>query len=145
MRALIMVALLAAGVGGAAHAQGAQIVSAPVADPRGLTESFFGTLKDGKVAEALALFSRTSSFLANNLASTPDFAKNIQNALNTYGPVESWERIDSTGLGNSVRRDTYLVRHRDFVTRWQIAYLRLAGGWVVVSFKFDDEVPAWFK
>ena len=64
--------------------------------------------------------------------------------MKLYGPVVGWERVGSDTLGTMVRRDTYIVQHRDMVTRWRFTFVRIAKGWVSGSFAFEDQVPNWF-
>lgn len=143
MRGSIIVAAMAAsGAPMAAQAQAVPPAAASVADP--LVDPFFEALKRGQVAQALAGLTKASPLLGKRIADAEALPKQIQGAIDAYGPVLAWERIDTTPLGTLLRRDTWLVQHRDYVTRWRFVYARTAAGWTLTSFVFDDQVPGWF-
>jgi hypothetical protein len=148
MRGSIIVAAMAASgaASGAPMAAQAQAVpaaaAASAADP--LVDPFFDALKHGQVAQALAGLTKAAPLLGKRIADAGELPKQIQAALDGYGPVLAWERIETTPLGSLLRRDTWLVQHRDYVTRWRFVYARTASGWTLTSFVFDDQVPSWF-
>jgi len=138
MRTLVMaVLLIAAPV--AAHAQ------VPDAATGETTERFLRTLKDGKVDEALKGIADGSSLLAARLATDPTLASQINVAIKAYGPVLDWERIGTDTVGTAVRRDTYLVRHNNMVTRWRFVFVRAQKDWAIAWFGFDDQVQNWLN
>ncbi len=113
--------------------------------PFALAEAFLRGLKDGKTEQALKELGASSKLLGAKLAAEPLFASQIENSVKLYGPVKSWEKIESDTLGSAVRRDIYLVRHRDMVMRWRFYFIQTEQGWVVGSFEFEDQLPSWFN
>lgn len=144
MRGSIIVAAMAAS--GAPMTAQAQAVpaAAPVSAADPLVDPFFDALKRGQVAQALAGLTKAAPILGKRIADAGELPKQIRAALDGYGPVLAWERIDTAPLGTLLRRDTWLVQHRDYVTRWRFVYARTAAGWTLTSFVFDDQVPGWF-
>lgn len=138
MRLLPLAALIAVASPVAAQAQ------AP-AQPDGYAERFLQSLKNGKVEEGLKAYAGGSQLFTRKLESDPSIAAQIKFGLTSYGPILSWERIDSETLGTTARRDTYLVQHRDMVTRWRFIYMRIGTGWIATSFVYEDQAPTWFK
>lgn len=137
MRNSILPMLVAIALPVAAQAQ-------TVTQPDTLAERFLQTLKTGTVDDALKGFASASKLFAKKLEGDVTIAAQINLALAAYGPVSSWERVDSKLIGSMIRRDTYLVQHRDMVTRWRFVYVRAGSGWIGGSFVFDDQAPSWF-
>lgn len=133
------VTLLAAGIPAGAQAQ-----TATTAQTDRIAEHFFQSLRYGKVREALAELARTSPLMAKKQGDMQTLAGQIELAITNYGPVQRWERIGSEALGTMMRRDTYLVQHRDAVLRWRFVYARAGSGWTVSQFDFEDEAKSWF-
>lgn len=141
MRGLILAALLVAVVPAVAQAQTAPVLTT---QPDPAAERFLQTLKSGKVHEALTALASGSPLLANKMGDAATLTAQIQVALSSYGPVTGWERIESKTIGTMLRRDTYIVQHRDMVTRWRFLFIRAGTGWIPASFAFEDSVPTWF-
>ncbi|MES2442635.1 MAG: hypothetical protein V4574_07370 [Pseudomonadota bacterium] len=132
--------LLAAGMPVRAQAQ---TVSATLPDRIG--ERFLQSLRYGKALDALTELARTSPLMAKKQGDLQALAAQIDGAITNYGPIKAWERIGSEALGTMVRRDTYLVQHRDAVLRWRFIYARAGSGWTISQFDFEDEAQGWFK
>ena len=143
MRVLIVAALLAAGLPGTQAC--AQAAPDAASQPGPFAERFFQTLKTGKVREALATLGTTSPMMAKKIADDPSLSPQIEIALAAYGPVADWEKVNSEMLGTMVRRDTYILRHQNAVTRWRFIYEHVGTGWVVAHFAFEDQAQTWFK
>jgi hypothetical protein len=141
MRGLILAALLAGGVPMAAQAQAAPAATQPDA----AIEHFMQTVQSGKVREALLGLASNSPLLVKNLGDAATLTAQVQQAITMYGPVIGWERIETKPLGTMIRRETYIVQHRDMVTRWRFMFVRTNTGWIAASFNFDDSLPTWFE
>ncbi len=141
MRGLIVAALLAAGIPAVAQAQTAPVLAT---QPEPAAERFLQTLKTGTVHDALTALANGSSLLASKMGDGNALAAQIQVALSSYGPIIGWERVESKTIGTMLRRDTYVVQHREMVTRWRFAFVRTGKGWIPASFAFEDNVPTWF-
>lgn len=144
MRALIVAALLAGGVPAVAQAQTAPAASAAFAQSDPVVERFLRTLQSGKIREGLLALASNSPLLSKNLGDASTLSSQIQTALTAYGPITGWERVDSKAIGTMLRRDTYIVQHRDMVTRWRFLFVRTGAGWATASFIFEDNAPTWF-
>jgi hypothetical protein len=142
MRGLILAALLAAGIPAVAQAQTAPVLAT---QPEPAAERFLQMLKTGTVHDALTAIASGSSLLAGKMGDGNALAAQIQVALSSYGPVTGWERIESKTVGTMLRRDTYIVQHREMVTRWRFVFVRAGNGWIPASFAFEDSVPTWFE
>ncbi len=141
MKLLIAAALLAAGPM-ATHAQAQTTASAPAPDV--YAERLLDALKHGKVNDGLAGIVATSPLLKDKIGPSSSMATQLQSMLDIYGPITGWERVSSQNLGTMLRRDTYLVQHRDAVIRWRFVYTRVGTGWTVGQFAFEDNAAAWF-
>jgi hypothetical protein len=123
----------------------AQTAPAGIADPATIGEGFLAELKRGDVESALNGIEKSSPLM---FKFQPDmrgkFVTQISASMSTYGPVARWERIKSEMLGTLMRRDTYLVQHRDIVVRWQFIYMKLERGWGLSYFGFEDQPKTWF-
>ncbi|MDF7777263.1 hypothetical protein P1X14_18530 [Sphingomonas sp. AOB5] len=143
MRHMILIAALAVcAVPAAAHAQPVSVPSSGLSDA--IVEPFFQALKQGDVALGLKRLTQDAPRLAARVAESDELPKQIEGAIRSYGAIQSWEQIETVPLGTMLRRDTWLVQHRDFVTRWRFIYVRTAAGWTLTSFVFDDQAPSWF-
>lgn len=142
MRGSIIVAAMAACSAPVASSAQAAPAAAPAADP--IVDPFFDLLRRGQVPQALTTLTKGSPLLGKRIADAGELPKQIQGAIDVYGTVLTWERIDTKPLGTLLRRDTWLIQHRDYVTRWRFVYARTAAGWTLTSFVFDDQIPGWF-
>jgi hypothetical protein len=126
-------------------AQAQTVPAAPaVSDPDALANDFFDSLKLGKTDVALKILATGSAMLGKKIEENPQLETQIDRATEVYGPVVRWERVHSETLGTMVRRDTYLVQHREIVTRWRFVYVRKPTGWIVGWFVFEDQMQNWF-
>jgi hypothetical protein len=140
MRALTVAALFAA----ALPAVHAQAQTAP-GDPDILSNRIFEALKRGTTADVLNAIAEASPLLFKNKEGAKvQIAAQIDTTIASYGPVVRWERIGTEMLGTLVRRDTYVVQHRDMVVRWHFVYMKLDRGWTIANFNFDDQAVNWF-
>ncbi|MCW3847126.1 hypothetical protein OF829_07730 [Sphingomonas sp. LB-2] len=143
MRALIVAALLAAGLPAiTAHAQTAP---AALADPEPIANHIFEPLKQGNVEDAVKAIVDASPSTSPDLAARLDgIRRQIQAMITESGPVVRWERVKTESLGTMVRRDTYIVLHKNTVMRWRFIYMKLDRGWMIGGFAFESEAGTWF-
>ncbi|MCX7879377.1 MAG: hypothetical protein N2517_01820 [Ignavibacteria bacterium] len=63
-----------------------------------------------------------------------------------YGPIKSYEPINSDIVSESFIRVRYLAYHTDFPMRWVFTFYQSPKlGWIVVNIRFDDLSEFFFK
>lgn len=145
VRSLVLLALITASVPSIALADDTPKLSAP-ANPQtdAIGTKFFTTLKTGGGAAATAYVASLSPLFASRQSELQVMATQIDGAAKVYGPIESWERVESEALGSNVRREYFIVQSANNVVRWRLYYTRTPKGWAIGSFTFDDQIQTWF-
>ena len=141
-RALAAALILAAGSLHSSVAAAQEIVRiTPV--PPGDPERFLQLLRAGKPEEALDSILESSPLYARKIGARETVLGQMKVAIEGYGPVTGYEHLGTQALGTMVRRERYLVQHRDWVVRWEFHLVFTAAGWRVGHFSFNDEVKTW--
>ena len=61
-----------------------------------------------------------------------------------FGPPTGTEFIKEEDVGNSLSRLTYIDKFEHHVMRWQFYCYHAKAGWVIDTFRFDDQITALF-
>ena len=127
------------------HASGEPKIVAPAnAETNAIAAKFFGLMKTGGAQPALKYLGSLSILYASKQDQIELMATQTDGAIKIYGPVVSWELVESETLGGNVRREFYTVQHANNVVRWRLFFTRSPKGWSVASFNFDDQPQTWF-
>ena len=105
---------------------------------------FLLNLQAGKATEAVDGLLGASTTPGQKPGERENLLTQINAAIQTYGPVISYEKARTDTLGTMVMRQFYLVQHRDMVVRWEFDYVRTQAGWQIDYFGFDDQPRTWF-
>ncbi len=61
-----------------------------------------------------------------------------------YGPQMGSEFIKEEKVGDSLVRLTYIAKFEHHLMRWQFYCYHAKAGWVIDTFRFDDQIQALF-
>lgn len=62
-----------------------------------------------------------------------------------FGSSFGYEFVEETKRGENLIRYTYIQRFDKHAMRWVFYNYRGKDGWVINSFRFDDQLPAFFQ
>ena len=104
---------------------------------------FFGLLQKNEVDPAYEGLMKGS-----RIAERPDELKTLKaktrEAIDVFGPIQSYELIESRNVGTHLLRRTYLSLNKEFPLRWRF-YFYLSGDlWRLIDLRVDDRVTGMF-
>ncbi|MCB2072581.1 MAG: hypothetical protein H6917_04440 [Novosphingobium sp.] len=108
-----------------------------------IADEFFDLLKAGKASEAYDVTLGSSPLMKGRETDKQSLVEQLNSAIQIYGAVSRVEQVAEERQGAMVIRRRYIAQHEKMVTRWQIDFARLPGGWSVVYLGFDDKVANW--
>lgn len=119
---------------------------APTADndlPAQVAGIFFGLLQKNEVDPAYEGLMKGS-----RIAERPEELKTLKaktrEAIDVFGPVQSYELVETQNVGTHLLRRTYLSLNKEFPLRWRF-YFYLSGDlWRLIDLRVDDRVTGMF-
>ena len=146
-RLLLAVALAASsslGAAASAHADGVEKATPTVPEVDAIEKRFFTPLAAGRTNEALDYAFSLSPLYATKADLKLQISTQYDTVIKVYGVADRWERVSAEALGTFTRRETILVHHKEYVTRWRLIFINTTHGWVIADIRFDDQSPTWF-
>ena len=135
--ALVLSALLTLGAS-------AQPLPTP-ADLRKVTDQIMERVGKGEIEGGLALLkSRTVIPQAEFDALVGQVKLQLPAMSQRFGGSLGFEFLREDKVGENLLRYTYIHRYEKHAVRWVFYCYRSKGGWVVNSFRYDDNLPALF-
>ena len=119
---------------------------APTAEndlPAQVAAIFFGLLQKNEVDPAYEGLMKGS-----RIAERPEELKTLKSktreAIDVFGPVRSYELVETRNVGTHLLRRTYLSLNKEFPLRWRF-YFYLSGDlWRLIDLRVDDRVTGMF-
>ncbi len=105
--------------------------------------TFFGQLREGKVAEAYTVLLHGSR-IAAKLEDVAKLEERTREMLQSYGSVRGYDAVNVEFVGKNLCRLTYLTRSDIAPVRWRIVFYRPADKWRVFNLQMDDAVMEFF-
>ena len=104
---------------------------------------FFGLLQKNEVEPAYEGLMKGS-----RIAERPEELKTLKTktreAIDVFGPVQSYELVETRNVGTHLLRRTYISLNKEFPLRWRF-YFYLSGGlWRLIDLRVDDRVTGMF-
>lgn len=115
-----------------------------VAGPSEILKPFFDLLKMDKISEAYESLGK-SSVIASKAENLQQLEARTRDAIDNFGPIAGFERVDSLAVGESLLRETYLSLNADLPLRWRFYFYRVDGQWRVVDLRVDDGIVELFE
>ncbi len=85
----------------------------------------------------------TASPLLDNTATLAAQIKtNMQTLLDIYGPVEGWELVRTKSASDRYIENSYVIFQDEYATRLELSFYKRSSGWIITSFKIDDNIGA---
>lgn len=111
--------------------------------PAQVAAIFFGLLGKNEVDPAYEGLMKGS-----RIAERPDELKTLKSktreAIDVFGPIQSYELVETRNVGTHLLRRTYLSLNKEFPLRWRF-YFYLSGGlWRLIDLRVDDRVTGMF-
>lgn len=147
---VVSLAVFLLGAGGPAlvHGQGeAQPAPSPAPatiDPRDRIDAFFQLLSRDRV-EAAYEGLVTGSIIEERKEDVETLKTRTQRALDAYGPIRSYDVLQETAVGSSLRRYTCLSLNEDLPLRWRFYFYRSGPGWKLIDIRVDDGLVELFE
>jgi hypothetical protein len=116
----------------------------PVAGTAEILKPFFDLLKMDKISEAYESLGK-SSVIASKAENLRQLEARTRDAIDNFGPIAGFERVDSLAVGESLLRETYLSLNADLPLRWRFYFYRVDGQWRVVDLRVDDGIVELFE
>lgn len=115
-----------------------------VAGPPEILKPFFDLLKMEKISEAYESLGK-NSVIASKAENLQQLEARTRDAIDNFGPIAGFERVDSLAVGESLLRETYLSLNADLPLRWRFYFYRVDGQWRVVDLRVDDGIVELFE
>ncbi|WFL77269.1 hypothetical protein P7228_14960 [Altererythrobacter arenosus] len=114
-------------------------VPSPVdfADVRKKTDGVIEQLIAGRVGETIGEISSENPLMAEKSSDLRMVVSQFQNAVETYGKIESCSPWEQSYKSNLRIITTYVCQHRDALIFWEFQTDRLPKGWVFSNFRFN--------
>ena len=111
--------------------------------PAQVAAIFFGLLQKNEVDPAYEGLMKGS-----RIAERPEELKTLKSktreAIDVFGPVQSYELVETRNVGTHLLRRTYLSLNKEFPLRWRF-YFYLSGDlWRLIDLRVDDRVTGMF-
>ncbi len=111
--------------------------------PAQVAAIFFGLLQKNEVEPAYEGLMKGS-----RIAERPEELKTLKSktreAIDVFGPVQSYELVETRNVGTHLLRRTYLSLNKEFPLRWRF-YFYLSGDlWRLIDLRVDDRVTGMF-
>ena len=111
--------------------------------PAQIAGIFFGLLQKNEVDPAYEGLMKGS-----RIAERPEELKTLKSktreAIDVFGPVQSYELVETRFVGTHLLRRTYISLNKEFPLRWRF-YFYLSGGlWRIIDLRVDDRVTGMF-
>lgn len=111
--------------------------------PAQVAAIFFGLLQKNEVEPAYEGLMKGS-----RIAERPEELKTLKSktreAIDVFGPVKSYELVETRNVGTHLLRRTYLSLNKEFPLRWRF-YFYLSGDlWRLIDLRVDDRVTGMF-
>ena len=111
--------------------------------PAQVAAIFFGLLQKNEVDPAYEGLMKGS-----RIAERPEELKSLKTktreAIDVFGPIQSYELVETRNVGTHLLRRTYLSLNKEFPLRWRF-YFYLSGDlWRLIDLRVDDRVTGMF-
>lgn len=116
----------------------------PAATPDTQIRAFLSELLAGRTEQAVDGLLGASTTPAQKPGERENLLAQLGAALQTYGPITTYEKANTQAVGSMAVREYYLVQHRVMLVRWEFVVVRTGTGWRVDYFGFDDQPRTWF-
>lgn len=116
----------------------------PVNDlPAQVAAIFFGLLQKNEIDPAYEGLMKGS-----RIAERPDELKTLKTktreAIEVFGPILSYELVETRNVGTHLLRRTYLSLNKEFPLRWRFYFYQSGELWRLIDLRVDDRVTGMF-
>lgn len=113
-------------------------------DPRDRIDAFFQLLSRERIDVAYEGLVR-GSIIEERKEDVETLKTRTQRAIDAYGPIRSYDILQETSVGSSLRRYTCLSLNEDLPLRWRFYFYRSGRGWKLVDLRVDDGLVELFE
>lgn len=119
------------------------VVTAENDVPAQVAAIFFGLLQKNEVDPAYEGLMKGS-----RIAERPEELKTLKTktreAIDVFGPVQSYELVETRNVGTHLLRRTYLSLNKEFPLRWRFYFYFSGELWRLIDLRVDDRVTGMF-
>ena len=105
--------------------------------------AFFDQVKNGQTDPAMQKIIQ-GSVLGQNPAQIQNLVAQINNSLTLYGPLKSFQYVNSSVVADSLIKITAVGKQAVHPLRWTFVYYRPESEWILIDIEFDDQVDELF-
>jgi hypothetical protein len=111
--------------------------------PSQVASIFFGLLQKGEIDSAYEGLTKGSK-----VAERPEELRTLKTktreAIDVFGPVKSYELVESKTVGTALLRRTYLSLNKEFPLRWRFYFYLSDNVWRLIDLRVDDRITGMF-
>ncbi len=127
-----------------AVAQAPKPATTPANDmPAQVAGIFFGLLQKNEIDPAYEGLMKGS-----RIADRPEELKTLKaktrEAIDVFGPIQSYELVETKNVGTRLLRRTYLSLNKEFPLRWRFYFYLSGDVWRLIDLRVDDRVTGMF-
>ena len=84
----------------------------------------------------------------SRIAERPEDLKTLKSktkeAIDVFGPIQSYELVETRNVGTHLLRRTYLSLNKEFPLRWRFYFYLSGETWRLIDLRVDDRVTGMF-
>ena len=111
--------------------------------PAQVAAIFFGLLQKNEIEPAYEGLMKGS-----RIAERPEELKTLKSktkeAIDVFGPIQSYELVETRNVGTHLLRRTYLSLNKEFPLRWRFYFYLSGETWRLIDLRVDDRVTGMF-
>jgi hypothetical protein len=104
---------------------------------------FFGLLQKGQIDPAYEGLTKGSK-IAERPEELRTLKQKTKEATDVFGPIQSYELVESKLVGTHLLRRTYLSLNKEFPLRWRFYFYLSDNTWRLIDLRVDDRVTGMF-
>ena len=123
------------------------IMTPPVhaqATPETLAKDVITAYQQGN-AETFTSLVTASPLLDRTATLEAQIKTNTQTLLDVYGPVVGWELVKTKSVSERFIENSYVIFQKEFATRLKLSFYHRSSGWIITSFKIDDNITNFLE
>jgi len=111
--------------------------------PAQIVDTFFTTLKDGKIDEGYATLTKGSK-IAEKPAELAQLKAKTREAIEVFGNIIGYDFVESHSVGQRLVRATYISQGTVFPLRWRFYFYKPLDVWRLIDMRVDDKLTGLF-
>jgi hypothetical protein len=111
--------------------------------PAQIVDTFFTTLKDGKIDEGYATLTKGSK-IAEKPVELQQLKAKTREAIEVFGNIVGYDFVESHSVGTRLVRATYISQGTVFPLRWRFYFYKPLDVWRLIDMRVDDKLTGLF-